>query len=347
MTRRSPGDGSLYQRKDGLWVAQYQGRYRYSKVKATAKSKLRTLMAQAEASLPENITVGKYIDQWFDFAKPNLKPSTIKRYGEAIEVHIKPAFGHVKLVQLDARTVQSMYAGMLRDGLSASTVNIVHAVLSSAFKRATKWRMVHHNVMADVDAPRIENREVEVFAPEEVSALLSAAKYDRLEAVYVLALSTGMRGGEILALQPLDVDLDSGMLSIRRTLIMNGSGVGSPKSKNSRRTIQLPRIARDALARHESNGGVWLFPGRSGENLRYHNFITYRWKPLVKRAGIEYKSFHTCRHYVASESIGRGVPISAVARYLGDNEVTVLRTYTHLIDGMQGMAASAMDEALG
>jgi integrase len=69
--------------------------------------------------------------------------------------------------------------------------------------------------------------------------------------------------------------------------------------------------------------------------------------PLIKRAGIEYKSFHTCRHYVASELIGRGIPISAVARYLGDNEVTILRTYTHMLDGMQNMASSAMDDALG
>jgi Phage integrase, N-terminal SAM-like domain len=93
MARRSTGDGSLYQRKtDGLWVAQYQGEYRYSKDKATVKSKLRKLMTEADEVRPKNITVGKYIDQWFDFAKPNLKPSTIKRYREAIEVHIRARF---------------------------------------------------------------------------------------------------------------------------------------------------------------------------------------------------------------------------------------------------------------
>jgi integrase len=177
--------------------------------------------------------------------------------------------------------------------------------------------------------------------------LLCAASEDRLRAAYVLALSTGMRGGEILALQQPDVDLARCTLSVRRTLILNGSGVGTPKSRNSRHTIQLPKIARDALAEHKSNGSDWLFPGRTGKNLRYHNFITYQWRPFVERAGIDYKSFHTCRHYVASELIGRDIPISAVARYLGDNEVTILRTYTHLIDGMHNMAASAMDDALG
>jgi len=107
--------------------------------------------------------------------------------------------------------------------------------------------------------------------------LLCAASENRLRAAYVLALSTGMRGGEILALQQPDVDLAKGTLSVRRTLILNGSGVGTPKSKNSPHTIQLPNIALDALAEHKSNGSDWLFPGRTGKTLRCHNFITYQW----------------------------------------------------------------------
>jgi integrase len=164
-----------------------------------------------------------------------------------------------------------------------------------------------------------------------------------------IALSTGMRGGEILALQKPDIDLARGTLQVHRTLILNGSSVGTPKSKNSRRTIQLPKVALDALAKHmRKNGeGIWVFPSESGTNLRYHNFIRFQWKPLVERAGVEYKSFHTNRHYVASELIGRGIPISAVARYLGDDEITLLRTYSHMIKGMEHMAASAMDDALG
>ena len=98
----------------------------------------------------------------------------------------------------------------------------------------------------------------------------------------------------------------------------------------------------------QKNGtGIWLFPGRTGQNLRYHNFINLQWKPLVERAGVKYKSFHTSRHYVASELIGRGIPISAVARYLGDDELTLLRTHSHLIKDMEHMAASAMDSTLG
>jgi integrase len=110
----------------------------------------------------------------------------------------------------------------------------------------------------------------------------------------VLALSTGARGGEILALQPQDYNGD-GKLAIRRTLVNNGSRIGTPKSKNSRRDIQLPALARDALDRHlpTVEGGAWLFPSKAGTNLRYHNFIRLHWRPLLERGGVEYRNFHT------------------------------------------------------
>jgi integrase len=172
---------------------------------------------------------------------------------------------------------------MLRDGLSPATVNLVLSVLSSAYKRAVKWRLAQHNVIRDVDAPRIESKEVE-FTLQEVRALLSAASGDRLNAAYSLALSTGMRGGEILALQKPDIDLARGTLRVRRTLILNESMCRTSSIEDSRRTLQLPNTALDALAKHmQKNGtGIWLFPGRTGQNLRHHNFIKFQWKPLVR-----------------------------------------------------------------
>jgi integrase len=154
-----------------------------------------------------------------------------------------------------------------------------------------------------------------------------------------------LRGGEIFALQPADYDAETGTLAIRRTLVNNGTQIGSPKSKHSYRKIRLCSAARDALNKHLPTDSEWMFPSKAGTNLRYHNFIRFHWRPLLKSAGVDYKNFHTCRHYVASTLIGENVPLSAVARYLGDNEVTILRTYSHLIDGMHGIAAAAMDNA--
>jgi integrase len=343
--RRSAGDGSLYYRADkGLWVAQHDGVYRYSKDKDKAKQKLRELLNNAHESKSENITVATLLDQYLEYASTNLKFATVKRYREAIRLHIKPALGGAKVSELTAYQVQQQYSKGLSRGVSANVVYLAHTVLSGAFRSAAKWQLVRANIIRDVDPPKVQHKEIEVFIPDEVRRILSEARTSPLEAAYVLALSTGMRGGEVFALQP--DDYDNGILAIRRTLVNNGTQIGTPKSKNSYRKIQLAPVARDALERHLRNRGEWVFPSKAGTNLRHHNFIRFHWRPLLNRAGVPYKRFHTCRHYVASTLIGQSVPLSAVARYLGDNEVTILRTYSHLIDGMQGIAAAAMDSAL-
>lgn len=260
MTRRSAGDGSLYYREDKqLWTAQYGGVYRYSKDKNKAKQKLDDLLRHAHDTKPDNITVSTLLDHWLEYATPNLKSATIKRYKEAIRIHIKPSpIGKAKVATLTAYRVQQQYSKWLSQGISPNTIYLIHTVLSGAFKRAAKWQLASSNIIRDVDTPKVQRKEVEVFAPDEVRSILTTAKGNRLEGAYVLALSTGIRGGEAFALQPQDYDGDGGKLSIRRTLVNNSTEIGTPKSKNSYRTIQLPAIARDALERHlySRNGGV-------------------------------------------------------------------------------------------
>jgi integrase len=346
MSRRAAGDGSLYFREDKqLWVAQHHGVYRYSKDKDKARAKLNELLTKSEDTKPQNITVSTLLDQWLEFASPNLKPSSIKRYKETIRIYVKPALGSYKLSSLTAYQVQQQYSKWLNQGISPNTVYRCHTVLSGAFKRAAKWQLIRSNIIKDVDAPKLPHKEIEVFDQWEVQAILSASKYERLEAAFVLALSTGARAGEILSLEPHDYDAAEGTLAIRRTLVNNGTQIGTPKSKNSRRTIQLPEIARDALGRTDLNG-KWMFPSKADTNLFYHNFLRFHWKPLCAKAGVTYRNFHVCRHYVASELLRR-TPLSATARYLGDTEMTILRTYSHLLNGMEALAPAAMDEALG
>jgi integrase len=116
-SRRPKGEGSVYQRKDGKWCAQLNGQYKYSTTEDGAKAKLYQMLAGVEESKPQNITVATLVDRWFEYAIPNLKPSTIKRYREAIHIYVKPSLGHHKLHALTAFRVQSLYSKMLRDGL--------------------------------------------------------------------------------------------------------------------------------------------------------------------------------------------------------------------------------------
>jgi hypothetical protein len=167
MGRRERGEGSVYQRKDGSWVAQFQGKYRYAQTEDAAKLKLYKIklykmLTGAEWSKAKNITLSKPLDEYITHASTNLNPRTVKRYHGTISVHLKPAIGRLKLHSLDALIIEGMYARKLSDGVSPSTIQLIHAVLSSAIKRAVRLKLVQHNVCKGVETQRIETKEVEV-----------------------------------------------------------------------------------------------------------------------------------------------------------------------------------------
>jgi integrase len=348
MARRERGTGSVYQRKDGSWVAQYEGTYRYAKTEKEARRKLRQLLrSTADEVKPTNITVGTALEDYLESARQSLKPRTVIRYQVAIDVHLLPAFGTVMLHKLTALQIEKVYARKLIDGSAPASIQLLHTVLSSAVKRAVRLKLVQTNVCSDVQTPKIQRDEVEVFHPSEVQRILSAAEYARLRAVFVLALTTGMREGELLGLQVDDYVPGRGTLDIRRS-VYNGL-VGTPKSKRSRRSITLPKLARAALEAHirATTPSTYIFSTRTGRSFNASHFICKHWKPLLERAGVPYKNFHTCRHYVASTLLSKGLPITVVARYMGHDEKTLLSTYSHLMPDMMDTVAAAMDETLG
>jgi integrase len=347
MARRDSGTGSIYQRKDNSWVAQFNGIYRYAKSEQEAKRKLRQLLKQSDGIKPANISVATALDEYLQAARQNLKPRTFKRYEQAIAADLKPAFGKQKLHKLTARTIEDVYARKLQDGLSPATIRLIHSVLSSVIKRAVRLKLLQHNVCKDVLLPKIDRDEVEVFDPSEVHALLTAAKYDRLEAFWVLALTTGARVSELIGLQVQDYDPSNGTLDIRRS-VYNGA-VGTPKSKKGKRQIKLPAIAQDALNRHLAGerDSIWMFPNSRGNTIGYSCFRRYHWLPLLKRANVQYRNFHTCRHTVASNLLANpSLPIPAIATYLGHDIDTLLKTYAHMLDNQMDAVAAAMDAAL-
>lgn len=340
MARRPKGTGSVYQRKDGSWVAQYRGSYRYAKTEHEARQKLEKLLQHShEDHNGQSITVCKALDDYLaSSSKYNLKPRTVQRYQQVIDMYLKPSFGTVELHKLTAIQIEDLYAEC-----TPGTVQLIHAVLSSSMKRAVRLGLVQTNVCSNVQRPRIERDEVEIFTFEEVQQMLSQAEYEPLKALWVLALTTGLRHGELLGLQARDYDAVKGTLAIRRTVYNNA--VGTPKSRRSRRTIKLSRLADDALHRHTA-GSTWMFSNGAGNPLRNNTFVTRHWRPFLERAEVGYKNFHTCRHCVASTLLSKGLPITAVARYMGHDEKTLLSTYSHLMPDMMDTVAAAMDEAL-
>lgn len=351
MARRPRGEGSVYVRKDGLYVAQYNGVYRYAKTEEQAKGKLAKLIDGDEKRKADNITVGALIDQYLRHVSATgaLKPLTIRRYTEAATNHLRPSYGTLKASALDAATIEDTYTTKLASGLSASSIQVMHAVLSAAYKRGVRLGKVQSNPCRNVELPREPDDgtdEVEVFTSGEVHAILDAARGSYYEALWTLLLTTGARIGEITSIKGSAVNLKAGTLRITST-IHNGVSNG-PKSKRGRRTIKLPAAALEVLRRHPNvdSDGYLFVARRNGGPLSY-NTIKWEWPRLLERAGVKYRRMHTCRHTVATTALASPTcSITATARYLGMDTQTLLNTYEHLIPDSMDAVAGAMDSLL-
>ena len=266
-----------------------------------------------------------------------------------MRLHLKPTIGGIKLLKLAPLDVQEVYARKLVGGLSPRSVQIIHATLHKALKRAEAWSLVTRNVAASATPPRPQKKEVRVLSPGEVKRLLRAARGERFEALYVLAVTTGMRQGELLGLRWEDVDLAEGTVRVRRTL-WEGKTT-APKTAKAKRSIRLTGMAKEALQRHpgraEGDGG-WVFSTGRGTPADCHNLTNRSWRPLLEAAGLPRIPFHNLRHTCATLLLSKGVHPKLVQELLGHADIaTTLDTYSHVIPSMAGKTASAMEEVLG
>ena len=352
--RRSPNEGSIYQRRDGYWVGQYKvgnkTRYIYRKTRKEAASALAKAIAERDSGIiydSGKLTVSQYLDKWLSTIQNSLRSTTVSRYEVSCRVHIKPTLGRVKLSKLNALQLQDLYDQKLGEGLSPRTVQIIHATLYKSLKQAVKYQLIPTNVAAAAQPPKSSRKEVRPMTTKQVKQLLLAASSDRLEALYILAVTAGIRQGELLGLQWEDVDFVKGTVKIRRTIYQRE--IHAPKTKNSRRTIRLSKLALTALWEHKekSNGSEWVFCNRVGKPIRCNYLIARHWQPLLERAGIEYTNFHNTRHTAASLMLQQGVSAKVISSVLGHSSVAfTLDTYAHLMEDMDGLAADAMDRAL-
>src|SRR5215218_7988906 len=289
--RRGRGEGSIYRRKDGSWVAQYpvgdKRRYIYGKTRKDVAARLSKAIAERDSGTvydSENLKVADYLDRWLDSIRDTLRQRTWVRHEEVTRLHVKPTIGGTKLDKLNALQVQSMYCQKLDSGLSPRTVQIIHATLYKALKQAVRWSLLPRNVCEVVVPPRVPKSEIKPLDARQAKKLLDTAwdTQPYYYPLYMLAVTTGMRSGEILGLQWRDVDLDAGTLQVRRT-VFNGA-VSTPKTARSNRGIKLPKIAVETLRRHPRSS-EWVFSSKNSTSLSVHNLHNRSWKPLLRDAG--------------------------------------------------------------
>lgn len=369
--RRGNDEGTVFQRKDGRWVAAVSGVdgrgrvYRYGKTRAEAAAKLTKALKAVQDGLPipgERQTVGQYLEAWLeDSAKPTIRPATYDSYACLVRMHLVPELGHVPLAKLTPQQVQALLNRKLASGLAPRRVAMIRGVLRTALNQALRWGRVARNVATLVSPPRASHFEVRPLDPAQARAFLEAVRGDRLEALYTVALAIGLRQGEALGLRWDDVDLDAGVLHVRHALqrIDGRPQFVEPKSARSRRTIVLPNLVGDALRVHRVRqteqrlavGGEWeengfVFTTAFGRPLNDSN-VTHMFQRHLARAGLPRQRFHDLRHACASLLLAQGVSPRVVMELLGHSQITLtLNIYSHVMLGLQADAAARMHALL-
>jgi integrase len=368
--RRGKGEGSIYRRaSDGRWIAALimaDGRrvVRRASSRKDAAAKLELLLkARAEGqALPADRSAAAFLNEWLTVVKHTVAAGTFERYEQYIRVHAIPALGRIRLGRLTPQHVQRLYQDKLAAGLSPTTVSHLHTVLHGAFAEAVRWGLLPRNVVSLVRPPRKAHVEVIALTVEQARALLAAAAGNRFEALFVLALKTGMRRGELLALRWEDVDLDKGMIQVRGTLRRTREGLtfGVPKTAASRRQVVLSPSLVAALRRHRARqekecqgvGDLWLnlglvFPNTLGRPMEPRDLLANVYRPLLDRAGLPPVTFHALRHTAATLLLSEGEHPKVVQELLGHAQVSItLDRYSHMTPRLMSNAAALMDRLL-
>jgi integrase len=372
--KRGNGEGSITKRDDGRWMARYtvrtikgpKRRTVYGRTRAEASVKLARAMADRDGGLifdAGSLTVGDYLDRWLsNSVKDTVRERTYERYEEIIRLHVKPALGRLKLKALTPAHVQDFYRDRLDNGLSPATVQKIHASLHKALSQAVSWSLVPRNAGEAVRAPRPAPKEMRPLSPDEARRLLETAAGDRLEALYVLAIHTGMRQGELLGLKWENVDLAANAIRVRHTLLRTKGRVilGEPKTKKSHRTVRLTGAASRALEEHLErqlkvmerledlyrDQGL-VFTTEVGTHINPSNLRKRSFAPLLHKAGLPRLRFHDLRHTCATLLLSKNIHPKYVQELLGHATVSItLDTYSHVLPGMGNQVADAMEDVL-
>jgi integrase len=376
MGKRGNGEGTITRRKNGGWMAQYtaytaEGRKRktlYGKTRQEVAAKLSKALADREDGLvfdAGSLTVGEYLARWISHSvRDTVSQKTYERYESIVRVHLSPALGRIRLKALTPDHVRGLYREKLDSGLAPRNVLHIHRTLSKALRQATDDGLIPRNAAASVKPPRPRSEEMQPLSRDQVRTLLDTVRDDRLEALYVLAVTAGLRQGELLALKWEDVDLEgtNPTLQVRRSLseTRGRRSFVTPKSGRGRH-IRLSKQAVSALRAHRKRqleervrkAGLWedhglIFPSEVGTPMSGRNL--YRaFKIRVKRASLpQTLRFHDLRHTCATLLLRQGVNPKFAQELLGHADISLtLNTYSHVLPDMGDAAAGGMDAALG
>ena len=378
MPKRGNGEGSIYQRKeDGKWVTSItlengKRKVLYGKTRKEVKEKLtRVLHEQQQGTLvtagPQ--TVEQFLTDWLENThKRHVRPRTYERYREAVYLHIIPFLGKHQLQKLTVQHVQRFYTKKEDEGLAPATIIYYHSVLHNALDTAVKRGLVARNVCDLASPPHRKRFEIQPLSGEQAQKLLAVIQGHKWEALFTLAIATGLRRGELLGLKWQDINFTTGTLQVRRILSRVPTQAAKrehtyveaePKTQKSRRNVVIASFALELLKQHRVQqletklkaGTAWqehdyVFCTLVGTHLG-PNHVVEEFKKLLKKAELPDIRFHDLRHSAASLLLTAGVHPKIVQEILGHTQISMtMDIYSHVLPGMQEDAMNKLHDAL-
>ena len=377
--KRKNGEGTVRLRKDGRWegrvVIGYDEKNRpktknvLAKTKSECLEKLKKLQEQyappKSDKVKPDMPFGEWMDFWYqNYSRPKLRPTTRAGYEGRIYQHIIPELGGIPLNQLTQNDLQQFYARLKKSGrllhteyygkgLSDRMVRACHMNCRSALERAVQEGLIRVNPAVGCKLPPKKAREMQVLTREEIQRFLIQAKAEGYFELFLLELTTGLRRGELLALQWEDLNLETGELKITKQVYRtkeDGLLISQPKTKSSIRTISLPPPLLNILKEYrEGVNSRWMFPSPVKEDSPLDPaHIRTRLHLILEHAQCKQIRFHDLRHTFATMALGSGMDVKTLSAMLGHvSAATTLDIYTHITDPMRSEAAAKIDQRIG
>ncbi len=337
----------------------------YGGTRAEVQKKLALALHAVETGTladARGLSTGEFLDQWLtDVVRPHVRQWTYRGYEVHVRLHLKPALGRVPLAKLTPQQIQQLINAKTRSGLKPKSVRYILGTLRSALNQAVRWDLISRNPATLVDGPRVEQFEIQPLSPDEARQFLSSIKGDRLEALYSVALTMGLRQGEALGLRWQDIDVEMGYMRISKQLqrVDRKLQLVEPKTKRSRRTLAMPAVINRALMEHRVRqdherakaGERWVntelvFTTPIGTGLE-GTAVTKDFHRKLSRARLPQRRFHDLRHSCATLLLVQGVSPRVVMDVLGHSQIALtMNTYSHVIPDLRRDAAQRMDDLL-
>ena len=349
---------------------------KWKSIKGT-KKEAEALLARMLTELEDGVyidakktSVSDYLDKWIASIKGSVSSTTYERYKQLCDKHLKPTIGNIALNKLQAIRISELYSNAIesgridgKGGLSKQTVLHMHRVFKRALSQAVKWGLLSRNPCDAVDnIPKPNKKERLTFTTEGTLSLLEQLNGNPLYLPVLIAVTTGMRRGEILGLRWKDINLDKKRLYIRQIVIEtreNGIEVKQPKTDSSSRTIALPQMAIEAIKKYRVEQAelcLQLGKGLTPESMLFDEYsglnvpnrITVNFRSFIKSHGFKHVTFHDLRHTHATHLLEQNIHPKIVSERLGHSTIALtMNTYSHVMPNMQEEAANVTDRIIG